>query len=66
MELKDIKLEAEFQEAKIALELYKRGYKLRQVSEIMSKTHKISHETVRTRINALLKDNKYLTRLDKN
>lgn len=56
MELKDIKKEVEFEEAKKALALYKQGYKLRQVAEIMSKTHKISHETVRTRINALIKE----------
>ena len=65
MELKGLKKEVEFEEAKKALSLYKQGYNLREVSEIMSKTRKISHETVRTRINSLIHTPKELTGLDK-
>jgi DNA-binding NarL/FixJ family response regulator len=58
MELKDIKKEVEFREAKEALTLYKRGYTLREIAKTMN----LSHETIRTRMNALLKK---LTALDK-
>jgi len=56
MELKDIRIQQEFEEAKRALELYKQGYRLREISKIMSLTRKISHETVRIRLKAIMKD----------
>lgn len=61
MELKDIKKEIEFEEAKKALALYKKGYNLRQIGKVL----KLSHETVRTRINALMNGKLGLTALDK-
>jgi orotate phosphoribosyltransferase-like protein len=61
MELKDIKKEVEFKVAKKALSLYKQGFTLRQIGKVL----KLSHETVRTRLNALLGNKKKLTGLDK-
>lgn len=60
MELKDIKKEVEFAEAKKALALYKQGYTLREIGKVL----KTSHETVRTRLNAILGNKIKLTGLD--